>query len=54
MYLSIMNTKTPHNPFAKDPEAELARRLKNAKTLTREEFVKRLEEIRKNSNRSGS
>lgn len=49
-----MNPNFPKNPFAKDPEAELAKRLKNAKTLTREEFFKRLEEIRKASNRSGN
>jgi hypothetical protein len=47
-----MNTELPKNPFAKDPEAELARRLKDAKPLTREEFFKRLQEIRKKSNSS--
>lgn len=45
-----MKTKLSQNPFAKDPEAELARRLKHAKSLTREEFLKRLEEIQKQSN----
>ncbi|SMD45353.1 hypothetical protein SAMN00777080_4002 [Aquiflexum balticum DSM 16537] len=49
-----MNPKSPHNPFAKDPEAELAKRLKHAKSLTREEFLKRLEEIQKNSKNSGN
>jgi len=48
-----MNTKTPPNPFVKDPEAELARRLKHAKSLTREEFFKRLEELQKKSKDSG-
>ncbi|SEJ66261.1 hypothetical protein SAMN05192553_107151 [Cyclobacterium xiamenense] len=47
-----MNPKNPQNPFAKDPEAELARRLKYAQPLTREEFAKRLEEIRKKAKRS--
>lgn len=42
-----MKTELPNNPFAKDPEAELAKRLKHAKPLTREEFLKRLEEIQK-------
>ncbi len=48
-----MNPKTPQNPFTKDPEAELAKRLKHAKSLTREEFLKRLEEIQKKSKDSG-
>lgn len=47
-----MNTEPQENPFAKDPEAELARRLKHAKPLTREEFFKRLEEIQKKSKSS--
>jgi hypothetical protein len=44
-----MDSKSNSNPFFQDPEAELARRLKFAKPLTREEFFKRLEEIRKKS-----
>lgn len=44
-----MKSNADQNPFSQDPEAELARRLKFAKTLTREEFFKRLEEIRKKS-----
>jgi len=34
------------NPFAKDPEAEIKRRLVNGKKISREEFFKRLKEIR--------
>lgn len=49
-----MNPNTPQNPFAKDPEAELDRRLKHAKSLTREEFLKRMEEIQKKSKNSES
>lgn len=48
-----MNPKNPQNPFANDLEAELARRLKHAKRLTKEEFAKRLEEIRKKVRHSG-
>jgi hypothetical protein len=44
-----MNIEQSENPFAKDPEAELAKRLKHAKSLTREEFLKRLEELQKKS-----
>jgi len=35
-----MKTKTLQNPFTKDPEAELARRLKNAKYLPEKNLPK--------------
>jgi hypothetical protein len=43
-----MKTKTSFKPFSNDPEAELARRLKHTKPLTRKEFLKKLEEVRQN------
>ncbi|MEX2566245.1 MAG: hypothetical protein WD431_09905 [Cyclobacteriaceae bacterium] len=49
-----MNPIPPQNPFAKDPEAELARRLKHAKSLTREEFLQRLEEIQKKTRKKNN
>jgi hypothetical protein len=42
-----MNKMQLHNPLAKDPETELSKRLEHAKPITREEFLKRLEEIQK-------
>ncbi|WP_262481913.1 hypothetical protein [Cecembia lonarensis] len=42
-----MKTELPNNSFSKDPETEIARRLKHAKSLTREEFSQGILEIRR-------
>lgn len=41
-----MPSNKPKNPFQVSPEKELQDRLKNAKRLTRKQFVKRLQEAR--------
>lgn len=42
-----MASNKPKNPFQMSPEKELQDRLKNAKQLTRKEFMKRLQEATK-------